>query len=362
MGKQTRRRLSPLTRGTLAVTLALLALAAWLYLVPKGEAPPTEAGAPAAEAAAGAGAFELLAHRGGRGLFPENSLPAIAGALALGVTTLELDLAITADEVFVLHHDLRLDPDRTRGPGGAWIAAPLPLIDLLADELALYDIGRAKPGGAVAKRFPGQLAVEGTRIPRLSAAVALAERQGGDDVRYSLEMKRSPLEPELAPPAGYAAGQLAAELRRLGLVGRVTLQSFDWGFLAAFQAALPEVPTVYLSSEQSGFDTVGRYDAQPSPWLAGADLKAAEGSVPALVAAAGGAIWSPNYRDLRAVDLEEAHRLGLRVVVWTVNDPADMASLLDLGVDGIVTDYPDRLRDAMAAAGMDLPPGHAALE
>ena len=174
----------------------------------------------------------------------------------------------------------------------------------------------------------------------------------------SLEMKRSPLEPGLAPEAGYAAERLAEQLRQLGIVGRVTVQSFDWAFLAAFQQALPEVPTVYLTSEQPGLDTVGRHEAAPSPWLGGADLAAAEGSLPRLVAAQGGAVWSPNYRDLRPVELEEAHRLGLEVVAWTVNDPADMASLIEMGVDGIVTDYPDRLRGALEAAGLPLPPGH----
>lgn len=341
-----------MSRGMLAVTLALVALAVWLYVLPRGEEPggPTVGGE--------ARTVELLGHRGARGLWPENSLPAIEGALALGVTTLELDLVMTADEVFVLHHDLRLDPDRTRAPGGVWVEQETPLYDLLANELALYDIGRAKAGSRVAERFPQQQAVDGSAIPRLAAAVAMAERQSGGAIAYSLEMKRSPQEPDLAPAADYAAQRLAERLESLGIVGRVSVQSFDWTFLEAFQAAMPEVPTVYLTSEQPSFDTVRRNAGEPSAWLGGADLAAAEGSLPRLVAGAGGAVWSPNYRDLRPVELAEAHRLGLRVVVWTVNDPDDMASLLALGVDGIVTDYPDRLRAAMAAAGLALPPAY----
>ena len=80
------------------------------------------------------------------------------------------------------------------------------------------------------------------------------------------------------------------------------------------------------------------------------------GSTPRAVHAAGGAVWSPYFRDLRSADLTEARRLGLRVVVWTVNDPADMAALVELGVDGIITDYPDRLRTVMAEKGLPLPP------
>lgn len=355
MAAAGRGRLSPLTKGMLGLTLALVAIAAWLYLVPHGG---QEEGAPGATAIGDAGSLELLAHRGGRGLWPENTLAAIEGALALGVETLELDLVMTADEVFVLHHDLRLNRDRTRGPGGVWIEEETPLFDLLADELALYDVGAPKAGSRTAERFPQQQSVEGATIPRLAAAVAFAERQSGGMVAYSLEMKRSPLEPGLAPEADYAAERLAEQLRQLGIVGRVTVQSFDWAFLAAFQQALPEVPTVYLSSEQLSFDTVRRSESVPSPWLGGADLAAAEGSLPRLVASRGGAVWSPNYRDLRPVDLEEAHRLGLRVVTWTVNDPDDMASLVEMGVDGIVTDYPDRLRATMEAKGLALPAAH----
>ena len=67
-------------------------------------------------------------------------------------------------------------------------------------------------------------------------------------------------------------------------------------------------------------------------------------------------MWSPYYRDLREADLREAHDLGLRVVVWTVNDPAEMASLIDLGVDGLITDYPDRAREVMEEKDLTLPP------
>jgi glycerophosphoryl diester phosphodiesterase len=343
-----------LSTGSRAALAATLLMAAVLAVVVLTRDPQEQAPEPTAPT------LDLQAHRGGRGLFPENSIPAIRGALALGVTTLELDLVFTRDEILVLHHDLRLDDQRTRGPDGQWIAAGPALYDLLADELGAYDIGRARPGGAVAERFPAQQAQDGTLIPRLAAAVALAERQSNGTMRYSLEMKRNPAEPALAPDAATAAGLLAAALAKLPIQGRVAVQSFDWAFLAAFRQAAPAAPTVWLTSEQPGFDTVQRGGA--SPWLAGADLAAAEGSLPALVARAGGATWSPDYRDLRPVDLQEAHRLGLKVVVWTVNEPADMASLIELGVDGIVTDYPDRLRAVMQEKGLALPPAFPPLE
>ena len=343
-----------LSTGSRAALAATLLMTAVLAIVVLTRGPAERAPAPVIPT------LDLQAHRGGRGLFPENSIPAIQGALALGVTTLELDLVFTRDEILVLHHDLRLDDQRTRGPDGQWIAAEPALYDLLADELGAFDIGRARPGGPVAERFPTQQAQDGTLIPRLAAAVALAERQGGGSIRYSLEMKRDPTRPELAPDAATAARLLAEALARLPIAGRVAVQSFDWAFLAAFRQAAPQVPTVWLTSEQPNLDRVQRGGA--SPWLAGADLAGVEGSLPALIARAGGTTWSPDYRDLRPVDLEEAHRLGLTVVVWTVNEPADMASLIDLGVDGIVTDYPDRLRAVMQEKGLALPPAFAPLE
>ena len=339
--------MSNLSRASLVLTLLLLGVAGALYLWPDGEKPPV------LDQAAGP-RVEILGHRGARGLFPENSIPAIQGALAIGIDRLELDLAMTRDGILVLHHDLRLDPDRTRGPNGQWIAEAKPLIALLADELALYDIGRIKPGSKLAERFPGQQGADGVRIPRLSAAVALAERLSGGAIGYSLEMKRAPGESALAFDTETAASTLADALSTLGIAGRTTVQSFDWSFLAAFQRLAPSVPTVYLTSEQPNFDTVRR--GQDSPWLGGRRPEETEGSLPRLVQKAGGRIWSPDYRDLRPVDLEDAHRLGLGVVVWTVNDPAAMASLLELGVDGIVTDYPDRLREVLAQRKTALPP------
>lgn len=343
--------MSNLSRAFLVLTLVLAAVAGALYLWPGDDGP-------AALAPAEAAPIDLVGEGGARGLFPDNTIPSIQGALAIGVNRLQLDLAMSRDGVLVLHHDLRLDPERTRGPNGQWIAEPKPLIQLLADELALYDIGRIKPDSPLAQLFPQQKGSDGVRIPRLSSAVAVAERLSNGTIGYALEMKRAPADPALQFDAETAAKSLADLLTQLGIEGRTTVQSFDWSFLAAFQQLLPAVPTVYLTSEQPGFDTVQRGGA--SPWLAGRRPEQTEGSLPRLVQAAGGRTWAPDYRDLRPVDLEEAHKLGLKVVVWTVDDPAAMASLAELGVDGIVTDYPDRLREVLAQRKVALPPQYPA--
>ena len=120
-------------------------------------------------ATTGAAAFDLQGHRGARGLAPENTLTAFQIALDLGVDTLECDMAITRDGVVVIYHDLRLNPDITRGPDGKWLDKPGPEISALTfEELQQYDVGRIKPGTDYARQFPEQKAVDGTRIPRLA--------------------------------------------------------------------------------------------------------------------------------------------------------------------------------------------------
>ncbi len=301
--------------------------------------------------------FDLQGHRGARGLFPENSLPAFEGALALGVTTLEFDLGMTLDGVLVIHHDRRLAPDRTRGPGGAWLEGPGPLLtELRYEELVGYDIGRLRPDSRAAVRFPVQAGLDGVVIPTLDALLARAEALSGGAIRYNIETKLSPLTPAETPTPEAFAEALVERLRAAGVAERAAVQSFDWRTLARVQELAPEIVTVCLTAEQDWLDTLQRGRSGASPWTAGLDLDDFDGSVPRLVKAGGAAVWSPFYRDLREAEFHEAHRLGLRVLPYTVNDPADMASLIELGVDGLITDYPDRLRRVMAEKHMALPP------
>ena len=114
--------------------------------------------------------------------------------------------------------------------------------------------------------------------------------------------------------------------------------------------------TSYLSAQQRWLDNIRAGEAGPSPWTAGLDVDDHGGNVAALVVAAGGRVWSPFHREVDGAKIKDAHDRGLAVKVWTVNDEDRMNQLIDLGVDGIITDYPDRLRAVMAARGIDLPP------
>jgi glycerophosphoryl diester phosphodiesterase len=296
--------------------------------------------------------FDLQGHRGARGLAPENTLPAFAKALEIGVTTLELDTAVTRDGVVVVSHETFVNPDLARDANGQWLGERGPSIhDLAYAELQRYDVGRLKPGTSYAKRYGDQSAIDGTRIPRLADVFALAR---DTNVRFNIETKISPLAPAQTLPPEALARAVIAEIRRSGMAARSTLQSFDWRTLQVAQREAPEIPTVYLTAQQRFIDNIcvgpaaGKPDVAaaecgPSPWTAGFQLRD-HGSVPRMVKAAGGGVWSPWHGDLDAASIREAHDLGLKVVAWTVNEPDQIQRLLDLGVDGLITDRPDVAR------------------
>ena len=294
-------------------------------------------------------AIEIQGHRGARGLLPENTIPAFERAIGLGVDVLELDLGMTRDGVPVVHHDRALDPDRTRDAAGAWLAPPGPFLNTLdLAALSEFDVGRAAPGSKIAERFPEQVPRDGTRIPTLAEVLALGRRPGAEEIRFNIETKLTPLAPEETAGPEEFARSVVAVLRAEGMIDRADLQSFDWRVLHAARKLAPDLSTVCLTAEQRWIDNILRGRPGPSPWTAGLDIEDFEGSVPRLVKAVGCAVWSPYYRDLTEATLAEAHAIGLRVVVWTVNEVDDMLALARLGVDEIITDYPDRALVALA--------------
>ena len=309
------------------------------------------AAASAALCVAPAQAFDLQGHRGARGLAPENTLPAFQRALELGVTTLELDIAITRDGVLVISHDPALNPDHTRDASGEFLEQRGPAIHTLTwAELQAYDVGRLKPGSAYARQFPDQQPLDGTRIPRLADLFDLVRRSGDAQVRFAIETKVTPDKPEetLAPEP--FARAVVDEIRKAGMAARSQILSFDWRALQVVQKIAPEIPTVYLSIQRR-MDNIAAAAPDGSRWTAGFQYRD-HGSVPKMVKAAGGRYWSVYFNDLTPALLAEAQALGLKVLVWTVNEPAAMERLVGMGVDGLITDRPDLARKLLEARGV----------
>ena len=288
-------------------------------------------------------ALDIQGHRGARGLAPENTLTGFAAALAAGATTLELDVGLTRDGHLVVSHDRRLNADLTRDATGRWLEAPGPaLVSLTLAELKGYDVGRLRPGSAYAQAWPAQQPADGERIPTLNAVFAWARQHAPAALAFNVETKLSPLAPEESADPEAMVRELLAVIDRHGLRPRVTVQSFDWRTLQLVRRLAPELPVSALTAQRPSFDTLA-----DGRWTAGLRLDAHGGSVPRLVSALGATAWSPNFRDLTPAALAEARALGLRVLPWTVNEPEDIERLIAMGVDGLISDYPDRVHLAL---------------
>jgi glycerophosphoryl diester phosphodiesterase len=223
-------------------------------------------------------------------------------------------------------------------------------------QLQRYDVGRLKPGTAYAAAFPEQRGMDGVRIPTLMEVFDLARQAKADHVRFNIETKLTPTSGADTPDPETFAAAVARAVREAELAARVSIQSFDWRTLAIMRRIAPEIERVCLSIDGGSGDTLQRGQPGASPWTAGLDIDDFGGSAPRLVAAAGCSVWSPNQRNVTAASLAEAQALGLKVIPWTVNGRPDMERLTQMGVAGIITDYPDRLRAVMAEREIPLPP------
>jgi glycerophosphoryl diester phosphodiesterase len=290
--------------------------------------------------------FDLQGHRGARGRRPENTLPAFEYALDVGVTTLELDLHLTKDGVVVVIHDDVVGKNcHLEGENSPPVPAPQ-ISHLTLAEVKQYRCDLNPDPG----RFPDQvaeampLAGEDYAIPTLEEVFQFArtyadselktesQRQKAAEVRFNIETKRKPDHPEAigddfdGQKPGLFEERIVELVEEFSLADRVTIQSFDHRSIDVIPQLNPEIETVALTS---GPDDPGRIAAETSA-----------------------SIWSPDYRTLTAEKLAAAHEAGLLVVPWTVDEPGDMEKLIELGVDGLITDYPDRLAEILAERGI----------
>jgi glycerophosphoryl diester phosphodiesterase len=273
------------------------------------------------------------------------------------VTTLELDCGITRDGVVVVCHDRALNPEHTRDASGRFLEGAAPLIrDLSYEELLQYDVGRIRPGSDYAAQFPLQQPVDGERIPRLADLYQLVQACGADQVRFNVETKIDPLAPDSTVGPEVFVTALLRVIRAAGMGGRTLVQSFDWRTLLLLRELAPGIALSALTDQQPGEDTIEAGRPGASPWLGGLDVDDYDGSVPRTVQALGAQVWSPHVLDVDARLVAEAHALGLAVVPWTVNDARDMERAIALGIDGLITDHPDRLRGVLQSMGFALPP------
>lgn len=337
-------------RVALSLAILLVALAAPSL----GETPPR--------------AFDLEAHRGGRNARPENTLAAFRYALELGVSTLELDLQVTRDGEVVVSHNAVLEPYLARDASGRWVdpAHPPLIYGLTLPEVKRYDVGAVNPAYETYWNAHGkfQQASPGERVPTLSEVFELVKRHGDSRVRFNLETKLDPRHPERSPDPTTFVTRVLEVVNRHGMRDRVMLQSFDWRTLLECRRLSKGIPLVALTAEQPAWGPGGMYRevGKPgcSPWMAGFDIDDFEGNYVRAAKAIQADVVSPAYKEVTPELVAEAHSLGQKMVPWTVNDRRDMTRLIDMGVDGIITDDPALLRQVLQEKGIAVPEPHRA--
>jgi glycerophosphoryl diester phosphodiesterase len=185
--------------------------------------------------------------------------------------------------------------------------------------------------------------VDGEQIPTLGEVLQLVKSRTDTGTALWIEIKTTPENPGLTPAPQTVVEAVVARVKEQGLLNRVRFLAFDWQVLVYSLEQHPRIPTVFLSYAGRNLDNLKAGRPGASEWLAGADIDDFNGSVPRAVRFLGGRIWGPHFKSLTADQVREAHRLGIRVFPWTPDEAADMRELLEMGVDGIITNRPDRL-------------------
>jgi glycerophosphoryl diester phosphodiesterase len=310
--------------------------------------------------------LQVYAHRGVRSFAPENTIPGYTAALAIGTHWVDMDVVMTRDGELVVSHDIRLNPDIVRDASGAFITERLLVKDLTLAQLQAYDVGRMDLASAYSRFFPAQLGLDGVRMPTLREVIRHVKGLAGGTVGFQIEFKTDPVYPDWT----YTPAQFAAALYRImseeGIVEASEIQSFDWRCLYELQKLDARVRTAYLTEWDNEPGTPASFfDPDPAKaglWTGGVLVKDHGNSIPQMIKDLGGTCWEPEDVELTRATLDEAHRLGLKVVVWTwpehsgtIFDEELVAKLIEWGVDGIITDDPGRLISMLAARGYALP-------
>lgn len=299
------------------------------------------------------GTFDLQAHRGGAGLATEESLVAFGKALDLGVSTLELDVQVTKDLHVLVAHDPRINRDNCRDTQPAFQGDSLfPYAGKPFKLLTLAQVRTLDCGYQRAEAFARQQVVRAP-IAELAEVFDLVGARVADDVTLNIELKTQADDLDVTLGRDVFAATVWQEVVDAGMQERVTIQSFDWASLVQLHRIAPSAPLVALTTPRRL--EVG--EPGPSRWLGGLDVDDFGGDVVKAATSVGGVVGlSPNHDfPVDAAMVARAHAAGLRIIPWTVDDEGDMRRLLDLGVDGIITNYPDVLRSIMDERGLSLP-------
>ncbi|WP_282034036.1 glycerophosphodiester phosphodiesterase [Metabacillus indicus] len=322
---------------------------------------------PESSASAADREFDLQAHRGGMGLTVESTIASFSHALELGVNTLELDVQITEDQQAVVTHDRKISGGNCRDTEPAFPGDPeFPYVGKYIKDLTLEQIRTMDCGSVTKPQYPGQKVSPGAKMPLLTEVFDLVDSYKAKKVKMNIETKVEAGAPHETAPREEFVQIVAKQVREADMLDKVTIQSFDWGSLMRMREVEPSLPIVALTNGPQ-FLQPGQPGA--SPWLGGIDIDDFDGDLVAAAKSFGadaispvhgfpqnGAVTEGGYEPYVTKEMvDRAHKAGMRVIPWTVNDTPTMNKLIDDGVDGMITDYPDRLRSVMEERGYKLP-------
>jgi len=289
----------------------------------------------------------IVGHRGARGFMPENTMLGFEWTLEMGVETLEFDVVLTKDLVPVIVHNHQLTRSTAKTADGRFVQGAEPEISQLTyQQICEYDVGGIDHTSEYGQRFPDQVTLDDLKVPRLADLLELVSTPQFSNVGLMLEIKSDPKAQDLEMVRKVTVEKVVEVVRNAGLVDRTILHSFDWKMLAECQLQAPEMPSSFLTQLPSNDDDT----SEDSALEFSSNLRDAS-SVPELVANAGGKLWCPFVKDLNAEDVVRAKQLGLLVVTWTANELSEINQAIDLGVDGIVSDFPGRVQHALLQRG-----------
>lgn len=308
--------------------------------------------------------FDLEAHRGGRDVRPENTLYSYAYAIELGATSIECDMQLTKDGQIVMSHNPILNSDITRDENGNYIENNKYDIRLMTvDELKKFDVGVMDPNCGEYYDLHGKTQFTyDAKIPTLEELMQLIQSYGDKNIVLNIETKSYP-DPASAGYKNNADPKKFVEIfnnivKKYDMEDRVVLQSFDWQTLIEMKKLNPNISTSALWQEQPSWgrdsESLRRYEKKKSSWLGGLDIKDYQGNPVKAAHAIGTDIISPYYTEISKQDVDEAHSLDMKIVPWTVNNEKDMNMLLDMGVDGIISDKPWLLKQVLEKRNIKL--------
>jgi glycerophosphoryl diester phosphodiesterase len=291
---------------------------------------------------------DLQGHRGARGLIVEESLAAYTKALGLGVSTLELDIVLSKDKVPLVWHDPTVLDTKCTDTSPATPDDPqFPYVGKLVHDLTNNQLQTLDCGSKTLKDYPEQQAVPGNKIATLPQLFDLVKSHNAD-IRYNIETKIEAEKPEESATPQEFVDVILATVDAAGVKDQVDIQSFDWRSLTLVHRTEPSIPLVALYDETTF--------VPGSKWLGDIAFDEFSNDPIGAVAKLGANVVSPNYKLITdKAYTDKAHEAGLTVIPWTVNDKSAIAAQIDLGVDGVITDYPNRAREVLQEKGLPLP-------